>query len=372
MPAGALTAWMVSARSSSASCLSCSAERLRMSAGKRTRSSSGVVDFGGSGHQLLRSITKSASIRKRSARSGNRQDGLWPGRPGAPPGAGRDPAPSRPTSVALPASASLPVRLPVSSALAVASSRSSAIWKAAPRSRPYSQRVALRRGRLAQHGAGLGRELDQLAGLQGLQPAESASSKRLAARLGQHVEHLPAAHAARPGGARQAAHQLGAHRRVAVRVLLGQHGEGVGLQRVAGEDRGRLVEGVVDGGLAAAEVVVVHRRQVVVDQGIGVHHLDRRGDAERRGAGDAELPRAFQHQEAAQPLAAADRGVAHGLEQPGFRPLAAGSSESRAWSISAAAAAMARGRDRAGAPAIGLIRGRLTRRRAGWGRPALR
>ncbi len=50
---------------------------------------------------------------------------------------------------------------------------------------------------------------------------------------------------------------------------------------VAGEDRGRLVEGLVAGRPAAAQIAVVHRRQIVVDQRIGVHHLDRRGDLKR-------------------------------------------------------------------------------------------
>jgi len=45
----------------------------------------------------------------------------------------------------------------------------------------------------------------------------------------------------------------------------------------AGEDGGGLVEGAVTGGAAAAQVVVVHRRQVIVDQRIGVNHFHRAG-----------------------------------------------------------------------------------------------
>jgi hypothetical protein len=56
--------------------------------------------------------------------------------------------------------------------------------------------------------------------------------------------------------------------------LAGQQFEGERLQRVAGEDGGRLVERDVAGRLAAAQIVVVHRRQVVVDQRVGVDHLD--------------------------------------------------------------------------------------------------
>ena len=53
-------------------------------------------------------------------------------------------------------------------------------------------------------------------------------------------------------------------------------------QPVAGQDRRRLVERLVAGRPAAPQVVVVHRRQVVVDQRIGVHHLQRTGRRQRR------------------------------------------------------------------------------------------
>ena len=92
----------------------------------------------------------------------------------------------------------------------------------------------------------------------------------------------------------------------------------MGLQRIAGEDGGRFVEGLVVGGLAAAQIVIIHGRQIVMDQAVGVHHLDGAGDAQRRGARDAELPGAFEHEKAAHPLAAADGRVAHGIEQPGL------------------------------------------------------
>ena len=71
-------------------------------------------------------------------------------------------------------------------------------------------------------------------------------------------------------------------------LLLGEReAERLGEQPVAGQDRHVLAEGHVAGGLAAAQLVVVHRRQVVVDQRVGVDHLDRRGERQhlvgRRG-----------------------------------------------------------------------------------------
>ncbi len=54
------------------------------------------------------------------------------------------------------------------------------------------------------------------------------------------------------------------------------------LQRVAGQDGGGLVERAMTGRPAAAQVVVVHRRQVVVHQRVGVDQLDGAGRAHRR------------------------------------------------------------------------------------------
>ena len=58
------------------------------------------------------------------------------------------------------------------------------------------------------------------------------------------------------------------------------------LQGIAGEDRGGFVEGDVHGRPAAAQGVVVHRRQVVVHQRIGVDQFHRdRGRIQRAVVG---------------------------------------------------------------------------------------
>jgi hypothetical protein len=104
----------------------------------------------------------------------------------------------------------------------------------------------------------------------------------------------------------------GGERRVGGEDLEGQRLHGIG-----GEDRRGLVEGAVGGGPAPAQVVVVHRRQVVVDQRECVHELDgggrrvepRRVDAEGLAGGvDEQWP---------DPLAAAEHRVAHGLVEAG-------------------------------------------------------
>ena len=68
--------------------------------------------------------------------------------------------------------------------------------------------------------------------------------------------------------------------------LAGQHLEGHGLQAVADQQGGRFVVLDVAGRAAAAQHVVVHARQVVVDQRIGVDHFDGAGDdVEASGCG---------------------------------------------------------------------------------------
>ena len=72
---------------------------------------------------------------------------------------------------------------------------------------------------------------------------------------------------------------------------------------------------------ATPQIVVVHRRQIVMHQRISVHHLHRCGNPRGTGLIDAEQRCAFHHQEGPQPLPAAQRGIAHRLGQPAFRAL---------------------------------------------------
>jgi hypothetical protein len=73
----------------------------------------------------------------------------------------------------------------------------------------------------------------------------------------------------------------------------------------------------MDGRLAAAQDVVVHARQVVMDQRIGVDQLDRARCAERRFASAVDCIGSGQHEERAQALAAVEDGVAHRLAEAG-------------------------------------------------------
>ena len=128
--------------------------------------------------------------------------------------------------------------------------------------------------------------------------------------LAGHVERLPLHHAEGVVGQepRHACAARGVVRRQQVR-------EGERLQPVAHQHRRRLAVDLVDGRPAAPQVVVVHARQVVVDQRVGVDQLqgDREADRQRAVGGVAAAGLAAgQHQRRAQPLAAAHQRVAHG------------------------------------------------------------
>src|SRR6185295_15117212 len=69
------------------------------------------------------------------------------------------------------------------------------------------------------------------------------------------------------------------------------------LQSVAGENRGGFVELYVTGRAATTQFIIIHRRQVIMNQRIGVNHLQRAGGANQslvtraEGLADSEQQR---------------------------------------------------------------------------------
>ena len=126
---------------------------------------------------------------------------------------------------------------------------------------------------------------------------------------GIDVQRLAAAHAGGAGRARQ----FGQHRHPLPRVLwrAGKHLEGQRLQRIAGQDRGGVVEGNVHGGLATAQGIVVHRRQVVVHQRVAVHQFHRGCRSVQRLCRRAERGAGGVDEQRAHALAAIEHGVPH-------------------------------------------------------------
>ena len=135
----------------------------------------------------------------------------------------------------------------------------------------------------------------------------------------RQVDRLAAGHAGAAGGAREQAAQARLQRRRDAAVGGRQHLEGQRLHGVAGEHRLGDAEADVHGRLAAAQDVVVHARQVVVDERIGVDQLDRAGRAQRRRALAVHGVGGGQHEQRPQPLAAVEDGVAHRLAEAGRR-----------------------------------------------------
>ena len=95
--------------------------------------------------------------------------------------------------------------------------------------------------------------------------------------------------------------------------------EGERQQRVTGEDRGGFVERLPHRRPAAAQLVVVHRRQVVVGQRIAVQAFDRRRRIDCGRIRQTEDARAFDDQKGPETLAAAEDRVAHGGGEFGGR-----------------------------------------------------
>ena len=123
--------------------------------------------------------------------------------------------------------------------------------------------------RATEDGAADDRGLDESACLERVQLAQLV----VASRRSLHVHVLPAHHALDPGGAGHLAQGRDDRHRFAF-LMLEDRSKGLGKEPVAGQDRHVFAIRDVTGRLAAAQGVVVDRRQVVVDQRIGVDQFE--------------------------------------------------------------------------------------------------
>ena len=87
-------------------------------------------------------------------------------------------------------------------------------------------------------------------------------------------------------------------------------------QRVARQNCHGIAKDLVTGGLATPVIVVVESWQIVVDQRIGVNHLERAGGFDRAGnrlgGGAVDSAGSLQAENRADALAAREQTVAHG------------------------------------------------------------
>ena len=98
---------------------------------------------------------------------------------------------------------------------------------------------------------------------------------------------------------------------------MGQDVEGQRLQRITGQDGAGLAECLVAAGLATAQIIIIHRRQVVVDQRIGVNELDCAGRAIQNLTPAPDGLAAGIDQRRPDAFAAVEYRIAHGPVQAG-------------------------------------------------------
>jgi hypothetical protein len=158
---------------------------------------------------------------------------------------------------------------------------------------------------------------DQGAGLQPLEAHHRVEIDALAMR--KQIQHLAARHSGRSGGLGKLNHQLGADFGAGVGTRVAQYLEPERQQGIAGEHCRGFVEGAMHGRLAAAEIVIVHARQIVVDERMDVHAFHRDCRSQRIGSLDLEERRGGNHKERPKPLPATDGCVAHRLMKPTAR-----------------------------------------------------
>jgi hypothetical protein len=139
--------------------------------------------------------------------------------------------------------------------------------------------------------------------------------QREGASDGLEIDLLPARHAARAGGERERFNHFELRARVVGKALIGEELERRRLKGIADEERRGLVELDMHGGLAAAQDVVVHARQVVMHQRVRVDQLDRaRRDLETLGRRVSDFA-CGESEQRPHALAAFERRVAHCLVQ---------------------------------------------------------
>ena len=122
--------------------------------------------------------------------------------------------------------------------------------------------------------------------------------------VGLEIEALSADHAGGARGGGKSAHQSRPDVRVCVGLGARQQPKATVSKRIAGEDRRPFVEGVVHGGLAPAQVIIVHGGQVVVHQRITMYAFDGGRGGERGRPDDTRTSPPFQQQKWPQALAA--------------------------------------------------------------------
>ncbi len=135
--------------------------------------------------------------------------------------------------------------------------------------------------------------------------------------LGLDVHRLSPDHSLRPGGQGDFVDHGLEETWIEVADVCGirQKGEGLGQERIPDQDGDGLAEDLMTRGATASEIIVVHGREVVVNQRVRMDVLEGAGDGQdifrtpshRLGGGDG--------QDRPQSLPACEEAIVHGLVQ---------------------------------------------------------
>ena len=170
------------------------------------------------------------------------------------------------------------------------------------------------RHQLGHDAYGLHRIFDERPGFQLLQSGDLGQAE--VAPRGRKVHHLTTCHSSGARSPSKLEDEVGTHPRIFVSGRVSQDLERQGMEAVSGKNSFRLAECAVHGRLAAAKVVIVHARQVVMNQRVDVNRLDCAPDPQGSLRIDREQPRGRGGKKRAKPFASPDRRVAHRFIEP--------------------------------------------------------
>jgi hypothetical protein len=138
-----------------------------------------------------------------------------------------------------------------------------------------------------------------------------SAARLLETPFGGEIKHLPADHAIDTRRLGHRRHEPDARRGSRRGAPVSQDREGEGEEAIPGEDRRRLVESAMHSWLTPAQVIIIHRREIIMHEGIAMHGFECRRDAQGPFAGKTEERGAFDHEIRPQPLAACENRVTH-------------------------------------------------------------
>src|SRR6185312_5930656 len=151
---------------------------------------------------------------------------------------------------------------------------------------------------------------DESAGLQRMHLLDLTDGELAA--LGLEVDRLSARHPETADRARKQFDQAHADGGIArQRRVAGKQLERQGLKRISDEQRGRLIVRPMTRRSAPPQIVIVHRGQVIVYEGINMHQLERAGGGLYLLLSEPQRTRRGKKQDRTYPLATAKHAVTH-------------------------------------------------------------